>query len=311
MRSTRMTPRNLMCMSIASALALGLAACSQSADEEMAPAEAASEAASEARVAAEAASADSAGAARAPGVSPSVAPGVAFAYRFNFELADDNVSRAQDRHVTACERLGTARCRVTGLNYEQEKDGPVEASLSFLLDPALARSFARDAVDSVSELDGSLLDSSVGGEDVGTGITASQQASATMGGDVARLETRLRQPGLSAGERRDISAQIEGLRGRMTEEEGTRRGGEARLASTPVEFSYRGTTGVAGFDSSRPFASALAASTDSFGSAAAFVLMLVGLLLPWALMAGGLIFAWRFVRARLARAAVPPASTTA
>ena len=303
MRANPTTPKALMCLSIASALALGLAACSQPAEEDSATEVATYEAAP--------AAADAAGAARAPGASPSVAPGVAFAYRFNFELADDNVSRAQDRHVTACERLGTARCRVTGLNYEQEKDGPVEASLSFLLDPALARSFARDAVDSVSELDGSLLDSSVGGEDVGTGITQSQQASATMGGDVARLETRLRQPGLSAGERRDISAQIEALRGRLNEEEGARRGGEARLASTPVEFSYRGTTGVAGFDSSRPFASALAASTDSFGSAAAFLMMLVGLLLPWALMAGGLIFAWRFVRARLARGAVPPASTAA
>lgn len=302
MRATLTKPKTLTCLSIASALALSLAACSQSTDEESYATDVTSDAAP---AVAEAASADGAGAVRAPGASPSVAPGVAFAYRFNFELADDNVSRAQDRHVTACERLGTARCRVTGLNYEQEKDGPVTASLSFLLDPALARSFARDAVDAVGELDGSLLDSSVGGEDVGTGISASQQASATMGGDVTRLEARLRQPGLSAGERRDISAQIEALRARLRDEEGTRRGGEARLASTPVEFSYRGTTGVAGFDSSRPFASAFAASTDSFGSAAAFLLMLVGLLLPWALMAGGIILAVRWLRGR----AIPPSPT--
>lgn len=300
------TPKLRLLLPIASALVLAVAACSQPAEEGSYESNATGDAAP---VAAEAASADSDGAARAPGASPSVAPGVAFAYRFNFELADDNVSRAQDRHVTACERLGTARCRVTGLNYEQEKDGPVTASLSFLLDPALARSFARDAVDSVSELDGSLLDSSVGGEDVGTGIAASQQASATMGGDVARLEARLRQPGLSAGERRDISAQIEGLRGRLNEEEATRRGGEARLASTPVEFSYRGTTGVAGFDSNRPFASAWAASTDSFGSAAAVLLMLVGLLLPWALMAGGIILAVRWLRGRMARPAVVAAAS--
>lgn len=277
------------------ATALLAAGCSQPAEEEdPSSGPAAAEVASDATA--------------APGADPRVAPGVAFVYRFNFELADDAVSQAQDRHVAACERLGTARCRVTGLRYNQEEGGPVSASLSFLLDPGLARGFARDAVASVRDLDGTLLDSSVGGEDVGTGITASQQASAAMGGDLARIEQRLRQPGLRAGERRDLSAQAERLRGELRSAEQERRGGEARLASTPVEFAYSGTTGVAGFDRSRPFASAWAASTDSFGSAAAFVLMLVGLLLPWALMAGGVVLAVRFLRSRLARPATAVAA---
>ncbi len=280
-------------------VALSLAACSKPAEEDSAPAEQLGEVA-----------ADATGAAAAPGADSAAAPGVAFAYRFNFQLGDDAVSQAQDRHVTACERLTVARCRVTGLRYDQQEGGPVTASLSFLLDPSLARSFARDAVGSVRELDGTLLDSSVGGDDVGTGITSSQQASAAMGGDLTRIEARLRQPGLSAGERRDLSNQAEALRGQLRDEEQGRRGGEARLASTPVEFSYRGTTGVAGFDSSRPFASALAASTDSFGSAAAFLLMLVGLLLPWALMAGGLVLAARWLRGRFARPATVEASST-
>lgn len=284
-RPANRLPHRLLLLLAATALAM--AGCSQPAEEDPSSDPAAAETASDATA--------------APGADPRVAPGVAFVYSFNFELADDAVSQAQDRHVAACERLGTARCRVVGLRYNQEDGGPVTASLSFLLDPALAHGFARDAVASVRALDGTLLDSSVGGEDVGTGITASQQASAAMGGDLARIEERLRQPGLSAGERRDLSAQAERLRGELRSAEQERRGGEARLASTPVEFAYRGTTGAAGFDRSRPFASAWAASTDSFGSAAAFVLMLLGLLLPWALMAGGVVLAVRLIRARLAR----------
>ena len=288
------------------AVMMAMAACSQ-ADEVNE-----STAAQEVAVSENAASADAtSGAASAPGANAAVASGVAFDYRFNFELADDNVSRAQDRHVTACERLTSARCRVTGVRYDQQDGGPVTASLSFLLDPALARSFARDAVDSVHQLDGKLLDSSVGGEDVGTGIAASQRTSAALGGDLARIEARLAQPGLSAGERRDLSAQAENLRGALRDAEQDRRGGEARLASTPVAFSYRGTTGFAGFDRSRPFASAWAASTDSFGSAAAFVLMLAGLLLPWALMTGGVVLGWRWLRKRLSRPeATEPAAMT-
>ncbi len=292
--------RSPLLLATTAALALGLAACSQQGVDEGTAPEAVEAAAESAMTEASDASAESS-AVSAPGASQSVAPGVAFAYRFNFRLADDAVSEAQDRHVSACEELGPSRCRVTGLQYTQSEDGPVEASLAFLLDPALARSFARDALGSVRELDGTLVNSSVDGEDVGTGITTSQQVSAAMGGDLARIEQRLSQPGLSAGERRDLRAQAEQLRGRLRDEEQGRRGGEARLASTPVLFSYRGTTGIGGFDSSRPFASALDASTDSFGSAAAFVMMLLGLILPWALMAGGVVLVVRWLRRRLAK----------
>ncbi len=299
--------RSPLLLATTAALALGLAACSQSSDEEAAP-EAAKAVAEGLPTEAAADASSESSAVSAPGASQLVAPGVAFAYRFNFRLADDAVSEAQDRHVSACEELGQSRCRVTGLQYTQSEDGPVEASLAFLLDPALARSFARDALGSVRDLDGTLVNSSVDGEDVGTGINASQQVSAAMGGDLARIEQRLAQPGLSAGERRDLRNQVEQLRGRLRDEEQGRRGGETRLASTPVLFAYRGTTGIGGFDSSRPFASALAASTDSFGSAAAFVMMLVGLILPWALMAGGIIFGWRWFRRRLARSQPVPSA---
>lgn len=269
---------------LAAAGALALSACSKVAEDSASP-----------DIAADAA----AGAANVPGANPAVAPDVAFTYHFNFRLPDDAVSQAQDRHVEACEALGRARCRVTNIQYSQRDEGPVSASLSFLLDPALARSFARDAVGAVRDLDGRLLDSNVSGEDVGTGITASQQHSAALGGDVERLEARLRQPGLSSAERRDITARIEALRESLGREENSRRQGEARLASTPVDFSYSGTSGFAGFDSSRPFASALSISADSMGSAGAFVLTLAGALLPWALMLGGLVAGGRYLRRRL------------
>lgn len=245
----------------------------------------------------------------APDIGPDVAPGVAFVYRFSFALADDKVSEAQGRHAAACERLGQNRCRVTAVRFDQQQDGPVTGKLSLLLDPALARRFAQDAVDGVRDLDGDLLEGSIGGEDVGTSIAASQQSSAALGGDLARIEARLAQPGLSAGERRDLSAHAEQMRGTLRNQEQDRRGGEARLASTPVEFSYRGSTSAAGFDRSRPFASAWTASSDSFGTAAAFVLMLIGLLLPWALMAGGVVLAVRWARRRLGAVSATPLAT--
>ncbi len=290
---------------LASAIGIGLAGCSQPNEDvsenatEVVAADASSGAAAEA-------SADRSAAA-APGANPDIAPGVAFAYRFAFRLPDAAVAEAQERHVAACGALGRARCRVTGMDYNQGEDGRIDASLAFLLDPALASSFARTATAAVTALDGSVETSNVGGEDVGTGITDSQAQSARLGGDVMRLRERLAQPGLSANERRDLQAQISDIEGQLGDEEQARRGGEARLAVTPVAFTYAGQVGFAGLDRDAPFSSALSASTESFANASAFVLMLIGLILPWALLLGGGVFALRWLRKRNA---VTPAPTT-
>ena len=242
------------------------------------------------------------GAARVRGAAPPVASGVAFASRFAFRLPDDKVSVVQDAHVAACEHLGSRRCRVTGVHYEQPDGAPIAATTQFLLDPAIARSFARDAADAVRDNDGTLTDSSVNGDDVGTGIAASQRQSAQMGGDLARIERRLAMPGLGKDERDDLRRQAAALRGALRDAQGDRQADEARLASTPVVFTYAGRSGFGGYDSSRPFASAWAASTDSFGQAAGFMLMLLGYALPWALMLGGIVLLWRLIAARISRA---------
>lgn len=296
--SNRKNSHNLSFIAIVAALAL--AGCSKADGDEVA----AADAAAPAEAASDSVSESAPNAASVTGADPGVAPGVAFTYDFAFRLPDDQVSIAQDRHVEACARLGRTRCRIANIHYTRKDDGPIDASLNFLVDPALARVFARDAVDLVAQLDGELTNSQVGGVDVGTGIEASQRLSANLGGDLERIERRLAQPGLSAAERAELQRQAQSLRGDLRSEEGGRREGEARLAATPVNFTYVGNTGIAGYDSSRPFASALRASGDSLGAAGAFVLMLAGILLPWALMLGGLIFGWRWVRRRFA--AAPP-----
>lgn len=295
----RLESKNIHRLSfIAIAAALVLAGCSQPEADEAA----ATDAAAPTEAASDAVTGSVPNAASVTGADPSLAPGVAFTYDFAFRLPDDQVSLAQDRHVEACARLGRNRCRVANIHYTRKDDGPIDASLNFLVDPALARSFARDAVDLVAGLDGELTNSQVGGVDVGTGIEASQRLSANLGGDLDRIERRLAQPGLSAAERAELQQQAGSLRGDMRGEEVGRHEGEARLATTPVNFTYVGNTGIAGYDSSRPFSSALRASGDSLSAAGAFVLMLAGIALPWALMLGGLIFGWRWIRRRFTAA---------
>ncbi|MFN3389797.1 MAG: hypothetical protein ACK40O_12800, partial [Allosphingosinicella sp.] len=52
-----------------------------------------------------------------PGVSPTAAPGVAFNYRYAFRLPARAIGPVQEQHAAACEKLGTDRCRITGMRY--------------------------------------------------------------------------------------------------------------------------------------------------------------------------------------------------
>ena len=107
-------------------------------------------------------------------------------------------------------------------------------------------------------------------------------------------------PGLSASERAELQAQAAQLRGELRGEEFVRRGDERRLAATPVDFAYFGNTGAAGIDSSRPFGSALEASSGAFGTMSAWLLTVIGLLLPWALLLGAFVGIWHLLRRRKA-----------
>lgn len=113
-----------------------------------------------------------------PGISPHAAPGVAFNYAYAFVLPSKAISGVQESHAAACEKLGIARCRITGMRYSLTDEDSVYAQLTFKLDPALARAFGKEGIAAVENAKGKLVDASITGQDVGTQITASQRRSA-------------------------------------------------------------------------------------------------------------------------------------
>src|SRR3954464_6094633 len=74
-----------------------------------------------------------------PNISPTAAPGVAFDYGYEFSLADDKIAVTQEAHASACEHLGLARCRITGMSYTVDQNEQVTAELDLKLDPMIAR----------------------------------------------------------------------------------------------------------------------------------------------------------------------------
>lgn len=212
-------------------VALALVACSQEKSEDAAAT--ATDAAAPATSAGDAASTRHAG----PDIGGIVAPGVAFTYAYTFTLPADAISGVQQQHAAACERLGAARCRVTGMRYDQTEADQVQAGLDFLLAPDLAHRFGSEGIAAVERADGKLENATVDGENVGDAITLSQQDSAVAAAEITRLEARLKAKGLTSAERVELTRRVESLRGEQRDQVSDRRSKEAALASTPVRFS--------------------------------------------------------------------------
>lgn len=198
---------------------------------------------------------------------------------------------------------------MTGMSYEQPNEGEVTARLDFLLAPDIAQQFGSDAVGLVEKADGQLANATVNGENAGAQIELSQHTSAGLQAELARLQTRLKSPGMSADERSELNQRIDALQQILTGEKDLRQQKEASIATTPVSFAY-GSAGL--FNSGgNPLGTAAEASLGSMSKMLAFVMTLVGILLPWALLVGliALLIRQRAMKQKLNRltADAPPA----
>jgi hypothetical protein len=226
-----------------------------------------------------------------PGIDVTAAPGVAFDYRYAFVLPDSAISAVQEQHASACEKLGPARCRITGMRYTLVDEDEVRAQLQFKLDPALARNFGKEGIAAVAKAKGRLVDAAIEGRDVGSAIGQSQRRSQQNAGEVERIERRLAESGLSDAEKVELRGQIERLRLQQTREQQVRDEGEEMLANTPMTFNYAGRKGFSLGDD--PVGDAWTTSQSSFTTMVSVILIALGALLPWALLIGVVVWLWR------------------
>lgn len=228
----------------------------------------------------------------------SAARGVAFDFNFTFALPARAIAKVQRQHVAACEQLGIARCRIVGVGFDQEARDQASGSLSLLLAPTDAYGFAGRAVDVVEAAKGEIDTALVRGRDAGGALVQARQSQNDAGAEIARLEARLRQAGLSEGERRDLSAKLEELHRSAGEQTATVRENTEALAVTPVSFRYVDQGALKG---ENRFLRATSQSWTGVQDMLIIGVILLGYLLPWALVIGGAIYLVRLVRRRLRR----------
>jgi uncharacterized lipoprotein len=182
-----------------------------------------------------------------PNISPTAAPGVAFNYNYDFSLPDDRISATQEAHASTCEKLGVARCRITGMTYSVDQNQQVTAELDLKLDPSIARQFGKSAQQSVEGNDGKLVRLEIGSSDEGQVIELATKQKSGISAQIERLQQELAKtkPGTLA--RANLVSQIEALQQQASEQNRAIEASQATLASTPMAFHYYGRGGVPGF----------------------------------------------------------------
>jgi hypothetical protein len=227
-----------------------------------------------------------------PNVAPTAAPGVAFNYRYTFRLPAERILATQEAHAQACEKLGVARCRIAGMKFRRTGDDDIEAQLALKLDPAIARAFGKQGIDTVTRADGLLAEAEISGEDVGTAIAAAKSDEGRSAEQLRKIEAQLARPGLGAAERAQLQADAQRIREAIAGSQATRSEQQQSLATTPMTFDYASGDMAPGLRRSL---------REGFGNLVGgleVMLMLAITLLPWALLALGVWGAFRFFKRR-------------
>ena len=247
---------------------------------------------------------------RAPGIEVTAAPGVAFNYRYGFRLPAAAIDEVQEQHAAACERLGVARCRITGLRYRLLGENNIAGALDFKLAPELARGFGKDGIAVVEKAAGTLVDAEITGTDAGAVIDRAGGERARAADELRRLDEAIARA-RNGAERAELQAQRAEVARRIAAASDTTAQARESLAQTPVSFLYESGPAVRGFDSSAPITSALDTAIGSAQITLAILLGILASLGPPALVIGLALFlflrARRWWRARqVGTAAAPP-----
>ena len=234
----------------------------------------------------------------APNISPTAAPGVAFNYAYDFRLPARRIAVVQEQHAQACEKLGIARCRITGMRFRVHGEDQIEAELALKLAPEIARAFGKEGIAAVEKADGMVVDTRISGDDVGTGIAASIRDEAELKRRIADLEAERDRPGTKSGARADLTSQIEALRSQIQQGKRGRIEAEEALANTPLTFSYGSGGLFPGLDVSGQLGAAVRSGGQIVVGTLAVLIQLAALLLPLLLLVVAFLVARTLIRSR-------------
>ena len=242
-----------------------------------------------------------------PGETALAPPDSAFDYRYAFRLPASRIEAVQESHARGCDQLGPARCRITAMRYKVGDDNNIEAVLTLMLDPTVARAFGKAATHTVMTAHGTMTNADIAGADAAA-------TAARAGGVVAQLRDALGNAEAQARatvapeQKIVLTAKAERIRTAIATIGDVTQGIGSGAATAPVIFHYASGGGIPGIGAS-PEASFGSASDTFLASLAGLLVVLAGVG-PWIvlLLGGALLLRWILARTESAPAPVlPPA----
>ena len=235
-----------------------------------------------------------------PDIAPSAAPGVAFNFDYQFSLPDKQIAAAQEAHASACERLGLAHCRITGMTYNIDQDEQVTAELELKLDPSIARAFGKSAQQVVESSDGKLVRLQIGSSDEGATIEQASKRQKDASGQAAELREELAKSKPGSQARANLLSQLQSLEQQGAEQTHAIEASQAALATTPMAFRYYGRGGVPGFRGN-PLMEAWQTFITTVVWLVGIILQALAVLVPLLVLVAAIIGLWRTRPMRVVR----------
>jgi hypothetical protein len=234
----------------------------------------------------------------APGIAVTAAPGVAFTYRYAFRLPAEKLAGAQEAHAQACEALGVAKCRITGMRFRVLGENSNEGVLLFKLDPTLARAFGKKGIEAIVAAQGKLVDAEITGTDAGAEIARLQALKAQATAELQRIDRELARKDLKDDERTELQNQRQSIAAQLADNKTSTGDKQESLANTPMEFDYQSGPAVQGFDGSAPITSAGNVFVESVSVTIGVVLTVLAALAPPGIIVLAGFLLWRRFRPR-------------
>jgi hypothetical protein len=213
---------------------------------------------------------------------------VAFRYGYDFNLSDQRISSTQEAHASACEKLGLAQCRITGMSYSVDQNEQVTAELDLKLDPAIARQF------------GKLIRLEIGSSDEGRAIAQATKQKTDVSAQIAQLQQELAKTKPGTAAHANLLSQIQTLQQQASEQTHAIAASQATLASTPMEFHYYGRGGVPGFRGN-PVREAWHTFVTTVVWLVGILLQALAVIIPLSVLIAMFIALWRTRQARAVR----------
>ena len=213
-------------------------------------------------------------------------PRIAYTYGYTFRLDSGRIAAVQEHHLALCRQLGAARCRITAMQRGESADGAA-ANLKLQVAASLADQFGRSLIEIASNDGGDTVDRAITAEDLSRQMIDSEARIRTREVLIQRLtvllQTRSGNIAQAVEAERAINTaqeELEAARAALADMRG-------RVAMSTVEIAYQ-ARGAAP-DTANPIVQAFGSVATAAASSVGAMVLIVGVMLPWAL-AGGLAF---------------------